>query len=90
MMEMAKAQGAFGLQIPERYNGMGLNNTQYCRMTEIMGRYDLGFGIVLGAHQSIGLKGTRILLVLIGTITGTIPCRYHPVWDRGTEAEVPA
>lgn len=39
---------------------MGLNNTQYCRMTEIMGRHDLGFGIVLGAHQSIGLKGNFI------------------------------
>ena len=64
MMERAKAQGAFGLQIPERHGGLGLNNTQYCRMTEIMGRYDLGFGIVLGAHQSIGLKGNQWVVVV--------------------------
>lgn len=49
--------GAFGLQTPVEYGGLGLNNTQYARMVEDVGRYDLGVGITLGAHQSIGFKG---------------------------------
>uniref|UniRef100_A0A2L2Y0C1 Very long-chain specific acyl-CoA dehydrogenase, mitochondrial n=1 Tax=Parasteatoda tepidariorum TaxID=114398 RepID=A0A2L2Y0C1_PARTP len=49
--------GAFGLQVPEELGGLGLNNTQYARMVELVGRHDLGFGITLGAHQSIGFKG---------------------------------
>lgn len=36
---------------------MGANNTQYARMGEIVGANDLGFGICIGAHQSIGFKG---------------------------------
>ena len=43
--------GAFGLQVPVEYGGLGLNNTQYARMVEDVGRYDLGVGITLGAHQ---------------------------------------
>ena len=31
--------------------GIGLNNTQYGRLVEIVGGNDLGLGIVLGAHQ---------------------------------------
>lgn len=48
--------GAFGLQVPAEYGGLELNNTQYGRMGEIIGAYDLGMGIVAGAHQSIGFK----------------------------------
>lgn len=43
--------GAFGLQVPAEYNGLGLTNTQYARLVEIVGSHDLGVGIVLGAHQ---------------------------------------
>ncbi|EFA11043.1 very long-chain specific acyl-CoA dehydrogenase, mitochondrial [Tribolium castaneum] len=53
--------GAFGLQVPQDLGGLGLTNTQYARLVEIVGAYDLGVGITLGAHQSIGFKG--ILLV---------------------------
>ena len=35
---------------------MGLTNTQYARLTEIVGGNDLGVGIFIGAHQSIGFK----------------------------------
>ena len=38
-----------------------MSNTQYARFSEIIGSTDLGLGIFLGAHQSIGFKG--ILLV---------------------------
>ena len=31
--------------------GVGLSNTQYARLVEIVGAYDLGVGIALGAHQ---------------------------------------
>ncbi|XP_065886609.1 very long-chain specific acyl-CoA dehydrogenase, mitochondrial-like isoform X3 [Dysidea avara] len=49
--------GAFGMQAPTELNGLGLNNTQYAKLVELAGGYDLGVGIVLGAHQSIGYKG---------------------------------
>lgn len=48
--------GAFSLQVPQEYGGLGLNNTQYTRCVEICGYHDLGVGITLGAHQSIGFK----------------------------------
>ncbi|KAK3923733.1 Very long-chain specific acyl-CoA dehydrogenase, mitochondrial [Frankliniella fusca] len=55
--------GAFGLQVPPEHGGLGLNNTQYARISEIVGAHDLGVGITLGAHQSIGFKG----ILLFGT-----------------------
>lgn len=51
--------GAFGLQAPEKYGGLALNNTQYGRLAEIIGAHDLGLGICVGAHQSIGFKVSR-------------------------------
>ena len=53
--------GAFGLQGPQELDGVGLNNTQYARLVEIVGSHDLGIGIVLGAHQSIGFKVTSMV-----------------------------
>jgi very long chain acyl-CoA dehydrogenase len=55
--------GAFGLQVPQDLGGLGLTNTQYTRVVEIVGGHDLGVGITLGAHQSIGFKG----ILLVGT-----------------------
>merc|ERR1719340_363809 len=55
--------GAFGLQVPEDLGGVGLTNTQYARLTEVVGGNDLGVGIFIGAHQSIGFKG----ILLAGT-----------------------
>lgn len=48
--------GAFALQVPNELGGLGLNNTQYARLVEVVGAHDLGVGITLGAHQSIGFK----------------------------------
>ena len=42
--------------MPEDLGGVGLTNTQYARLTEIVGGNDLGVGIFIGAHQSIGFK----------------------------------
>ncbi|XP_003791220.1 very long-chain specific acyl-CoA dehydrogenase, mitochondrial isoform X1 [Otolemur garnettii] len=58
-----KELGAFGLQVPSDLGGVGLCNTQYTRLVEIVGMHDLGVGITLGAHQSIGFKG----ILLFGT-----------------------
>merc|ERR1712179_306966 len=55
--------GAFGLQVPEELGGVGLTNTQYGRLTEVVGGNDLGVGIFIGAHQSIAFKG----ILLCGT-----------------------
>uniref|UniRef100_A0AAY4AKN1 Very long-chain specific acyl-CoA dehydrogenase, mitochondrial n=1 Tax=Denticeps clupeoides TaxID=299321 RepID=A0AAY4AKN1_9TELE len=52
-----KDLGAFGLQVPVALGGVGLTNTQYARLVELVGLNDLGVGITLGAHQSIGFKG---------------------------------
>ncbi|XP_072232041.1 very long-chain specific acyl-CoA dehydrogenase, mitochondrial isoform X2 [Leuresthes tenuis] len=56
-MEGLKEMGAFGLQVPADLGGLGLSNSQYARLVEIVGSHDLGVGITLGAHQSIGFKG---------------------------------
>lgn len=34
--------GAFGLQVPQDLGGLGLTNTQYARLVEIVGAHDLG------------------------------------------------
>ncbi|XP_071277004.1 very long-chain specific acyl-CoA dehydrogenase, mitochondrial isoform X3 [Agelaius tricolor] len=56
-MQGLKELGAFGLQVPPEFGGLGLNNTQYARLVQIVGQHDLAVGITLGAHQSIGFKG---------------------------------
>ncbi|XP_004638432.1 very long-chain specific acyl-CoA dehydrogenase, mitochondrial [Octodon degus] len=58
-----KELGAFGLQVPSELGGLGLSNTQYARLAEIVGMHDLGVSVTLGAHQSIGFKG----ILLFGT-----------------------
>jgi acyl-CoA dehydrogenase family protein 9 len=55
--------GAFGMTIPEAYGGYGFSSSAYCRVTEEIGRTDASLGILVGGHQSIGLKG----LLLYGT-----------------------
>ncbi|KAK4316950.1 hypothetical protein Pmani_011943 [Petrolisthes manimaculis] len=59
-MQGLREMGAFGLQVPAELGGVGLNNTQYARLVEVVGMNDLGVGITLGAHQSIGFKGILI------------------------------
>lgn len=63
VLEQLKGLGAFGLMVPEEYEGAGLSNTGYARCVEEVGAADLGVGILLGASQSIGYKG----IMLYGT-----------------------
>lgn len=62
-MNGLKEQGAFGIQVPVDFGGLGLNNTQAARLFEIVSGHDLGISICVGAHQSIGFKG----ILLFGT-----------------------
>ncbi len=49
--------GAFGMTIPEEYGGYGFSASAYCRVTEEIGTIDASLGILIGGHQSIGMKG---------------------------------
>ncbi|XP_054722579.1 very long-chain specific acyl-CoA dehydrogenase, mitochondrial-like [Uloborus diversus] len=49
--------GFCGLQVPEQYGGLGLSSTQYARLIQEIGGFDLALGVTLGAHQAIGFKG---------------------------------
>jgi acyl-CoA dehydrogenase family member 9 len=55
--------GIFGIAVPEEYGGYSFSSSAYCRMMEEIGRTDASLGILVGGHQSIGLKA----LLLYGT-----------------------
>ncbi|HLG20304.1 MAG TPA: acyl-CoA dehydrogenase family protein [Bdellovibrionota bacterium] len=55
--------GLFGMQIPEKYGGIGLSQIAYGRVCEEIASIDASIAVTLGAHQSIGLKG----LLLFGS-----------------------
>ncbi|XP_049622472.1 complex I assembly factor ACAD9, mitochondrial [Suncus etruscus] len=57
-----KSLGLFGLQVPEEYGGLGLSNTMYARLGEIISQ-DASIAVTLAAHQAIGFKG----IILAGT-----------------------
>ncbi|XP_055269442.1 complex I assembly factor ACAD9, mitochondrial isoform X4 [Moschus berezovskii] len=44
------------MQVPEEYGGLGLSNTMYARLGEVIG-LDASIAVTLAAHQAIGLKG---------------------------------
>jgi acyl-CoA dehydrogenase family protein 9 len=48
--------GIFGLTIPEAYGGYGFSSSAYCRVMEEIGSTDASLGILIGGHQSIGMK----------------------------------
>ena len=55
--------GLCGLYVPEEYGGQGLSQTGYCRVSEVFAQIDATLSVVMGVHQSIGMKG----IVLFGT-----------------------
>jgi acyl-CoA dehydrogenase family protein 9 len=56
-------RGLTGLYVPERYGGQGLSQTGYCRVFETFAQIDATVSVVMGVHQSIGMKG----IALFGT-----------------------
>src|SRR5205085_2230218 len=55
--------GVFGMVVPKEYGGGGFSHTAYCRVLQCVSRYCASTAVMIGAHQSIGLKA----LVLMGT-----------------------
>ncbi len=49
--------GLFGLNIPEKYGGVGLTLAGYLRVLEAMAGTDMALALTPTAHLSIGLKG---------------------------------
>src|SRR5438132_14182924 len=56
-------RGLLGLYVPEEYGGAGLSQTGYCRVSEEFAQIDATLSVVMGVHQSIGMKG----IVLFGS-----------------------
>src|SRR4051794_1677421 len=50
-------RGLTGLYVPNEYGGAGLTQTGYCRVSEEFAQIDATLSVVMGVHQSIGMKG---------------------------------
>ncbi|HET6249989.1 MAG TPA: acyl-CoA dehydrogenase family protein [Tepidisphaeraceae bacterium] len=55
--------GVLGMTVPTEYGGGGFTHTAYCRVLEHISQFDASTAVLVGAHQSIGLKA----LMLMGT-----------------------
>jgi alkylation response protein AidB-like acyl-CoA dehydrogenase len=49
-----RAEGFFGVPIPEPYGGLGLGKVGYCILLEELGKVDASHGAIVGAHTSLG------------------------------------
>lgn len=49
-------RGLLGLYVAPDHGGQGLSQTGYCRVMEEFGSHDATLSVVLGVHQSIGMK----------------------------------
>jgi alkylation response protein AidB-like acyl-CoA dehydrogenase len=63
VMEGLVDLGVMTMSIPREYGGEGLSQHAYCRVMEEIGAVDASLGVLVNAHQSIGLKS----LLLFGT-----------------------
>jgi alkylation response protein AidB-like acyl-CoA dehydrogenase len=55
VIEGLRQLGAFGIKIPEEYGGLGLSQRSYNTAISIIGSAASALGVLLSAHQSIGL-----------------------------------
>src|SRR5437667_3719089 len=56
--------GAFGVKIPQQYEGLGLSQINYGRAAMLLGSWDANLTALVSAHQSIGVPQP---LLLFGT-----------------------
>src|SRR6476620_7882337 len=54
--------GVLGMTVPKEYGGGGFTHTAYCRVLEKISTHCASTAVLVGAHQSIGLKA----IVLMG------------------------
>ncbi|MEZ0263405.1 MAG: acyl-CoA dehydrogenase family protein, partial [Phycisphaerae bacterium] len=55
--------GVLGMTVPAEFGGGGFSHTAYCRVIERVARHCASTAVLIGAHQSIGLKA----ILLMGT-----------------------
>jgi len=55
--------GVMGMTIPKEYGGLGLSQTAFCAVVELLASYCSSTALFVNAHQSIGLRA----LLLFGT-----------------------
>ncbi|HWP37671.1 MAG TPA: acyl-CoA dehydrogenase family protein [Gemmatimonadales bacterium] len=55
VIEGLKRLGCFGMKIPQEYGGLGLSQTSYNRAISIAATHEASIGVLLSAHQSIGV-----------------------------------
>jgi alkylation response protein AidB-like acyl-CoA dehydrogenase len=55
VMDGLRQRKAFAMKIPQEYGGLGLSQTMYGRAIALMGSYSSAIGVLLSAHQSIGV-----------------------------------
>src|SRR5256885_2108899 len=55
--------GVLGMTVPKEYGGGGFTHTAYCRVLERISAHCAGTAVLVGAHQSIGMKA----VILMGT-----------------------
>jgi alkylation response protein AidB-like acyl-CoA dehydrogenase len=53
--------GAFGMKIPTRYGGLGLDMREYLAAMELVGSHDANVAALLSAHQAIGVPQPVLL-----------------------------
>ena len=69
--------GVLGMTVPKQYGGGGYSHTSYCRVLEMISAHCASTAVLVGAHQSIGLKA----LVLMGNEEQK--ARFLPALARG-------
>ncbi len=55
VMEGLRQRKAFAMKIPQEYGGLELSQTMYGRAVAMIGSYSSAIGVLLSAHQSIGV-----------------------------------
>lgn len=55
VLDEMKRMGIFALKIPKEYGGLGLSQTNYCRLVMKVGSFCGATAVLISAHQSIGV-----------------------------------
>lgn len=55
VIDTMKHMGIFALKIPKEYGGLGLSQTNYCRLVMKVASYCGATAVLISAHQSIGV-----------------------------------
>lgn len=53
--------GVLGMTVPKEFGGGGFSHTAYCKVLETVSQHCASTAVVIGAHQSIGLKAVLLL-----------------------------